>query len=283
LRSVAALLLLAAFAAAQDPLDADSVARDAAVAKRTAEALASGSLPVGEVLKKLAPCHTDENRDIGFGARRVRLTLDGAYTETHVVFLVWKGRAGPVEVVCRADDPEIWAGLRGSIGNAYAPLKPEPGEQGLVVHLGARAGPEGFRAARSEMLGGPLGIDPHPDLAEAYLWLWSPFSEVRYGLSEGEDGGPPPGRAAIEKILAHEDGEGLLEDLLCGPNPESRVYAAEALLRLEKKGRKLPDRVRRAVEWVRNSDVKIHVSYGCELTSQRAKKALAAMLEETGK
>jgi len=130
------------------------------------------------------------------------------------------------------------------------------------------------------VLGPPLGIDPHPALAEAYLLLWSPTGDLVYGWMCGEGGDPPEGREAVEKILAHEHGRPLLEDILRGPNPEGRLYAAEALLRLEKKGTKLGEQEKKDIEWVRKSSVKVHVGRGCLMSWEPAGKPLEEMLED---
>jgi len=275
------LALLAAVAAAQETLDQDWIAKDIAIARHIAAALPPGDAPAADLVKKLAPSDTLEDRAIGFGARRLRLAFYGGYTETRITILVWEDRAGPVDLVCETDRPETWTEVRDGVERAYAPLKAKSGPRGLHVRLGQQAGPDGFREARTKVLGPPLGVDPHPDLAKDYLWLWSPFSDVTYGLMEGEGGDPPRGRKAIEKILAHAQGKPLLEDLLACPNPESRVYAAEAWLRLERKGERLSERVRKGIAWVRKSDVKIHVARGCELSSEPAAHMLTEMLEET--
>jgi len=280
MRSLAVVSLCLSVAHAEDALDPGMVAQDVAIAKRVAAALPADDAPLASFLKALAPCRTDENRDIGFGARLIRVALDGQYAGTSIAAIVWKDHVGPIEVVCRADDEETWAKLKDAVAKPYASRQPDVRTQELRVQVGHRAGPDAFRKARSAVLGGPLGIEPHPDLAETYAWLWSPFTDLRYGACEGEDGDAPDGRIAIEKIVAHERGAALLEDLLVCPNPESRVYAAEWLLRLERKGRALPDRVRRAIEAVRDSDVKIQVCNGCLLSAEPAKEMLAEMLAD---
>jgi len=275
------LALLAVVAAAQDTLDKDWIAKDIAIARRVAEALPPGEAPVAEVVKRLEPNETEEDRDIGFGARRLRLAFYGGYTETRITIVVWKDRAEPVDLTCETDRPETWAEVRDGVESAYRPLDPKSGPRGLQVRIGHQAGPDGFREARTKALGPPLGVDPHPDLAKEYLWLWSPFSDVTYGTTAGFAGEPLRGRTAIEKILAHRHGKPLLEDLLACPNPESRVYAAEAWLRLERKGEKLAERVRKGIAWVRESDVEIHVARGCVMSWEPAQGILTEILAAT--
>jgi hypothetical protein len=276
---LAILTLLVGAAAGQDTLDQHRISKDAAVAVRVAAALALEKAPLSDVVEKLGPGDTLEDRDIGFGARRVRMLLSGGYTRTRITLVAWKNHVGPLEVTCLTGHEGAWGALRERVAKAYAPYRPTALPNGLRVQLGDKAGPRGFHKARSAALGGPLAMEPHPDLAKQYTWLWSPLSDVYYGLKKGYGGSPPRAREAVEVILAHRHGAPVLRDLLCCPNPESRVYAAEALLRLEREGEKLPEGTQRAIDWVRKSDVRIHVARGCELTWEPAKRALGEILK----
>jgi hypothetical protein len=234
-------------------------------------------------MKELGPSSTEEDRDIGFGARRLRVALYGGYTTTFVTVVAWGGKVGPLHVDCHEGDRENWMVLRHRIPTEYEGKGAVLGETGLTVVQGPRAGPDGFREERSRVLGPPLGVDPHPDLAEAYLALWSPLTAVVYGWSAGDGGDEPEGRKAIEKILAHESGRPLLLDLLRGPNPESRLYAAEALLRRKAAGGSLSGGEGTAIEWIVKSDVPLRVARGCEMSWEPAAKPLAEMLEEAAR
>ncbi|HEX5137192.1 MAG TPA: hypothetical protein VFY93_09480 [Planctomycetota bacterium] len=271
-------LAFALLAGAEGVVNEEWAAKDVEAARRIAGAL--GETEISKFLEKLKASDAEEDRDIGFLARRLRLAVYGGHTTTWVTVVSWKDAVGPVEVRCHEGDAETWAALRDRIKAEYKGFDPEVGDAGLRVRVGARAGPDGFREGRNEVLGPPLGIDPHPALSDAYLLLWSPTSDLVYGWMYGEDGAPPPGRDAVEKILAHEHGRALLEDILRGPNPEGRLYAAEALLRLEKKGGKLGEQEKRDIEWVRKSSVKIHVARGCEVSWEPAEAPLKEMLED---
>jgi hypothetical protein len=271
------MLALASLASAGDPLDAEWVARDVAVAKRIAAALPATKLP--DFLRKLEPSSTEEDREIGFSARRLRLALYGGYTTTWVTVISWNGGVGPIEVRCH-EEAEVWAEIKDRIAAEYEGRDPVLDETGLRLKIGRPAEPAGFLDERRKVLGDPLKIEPLPELLEAYLLLWSPLSDLTYGKMYGEDGAPPPGRDAMERILAHEQGAGILDDILRGPSPEGRVYAAEGLLRLEWKGRKLDERTRKDIDWARKSDVKIRVCRGCEVSWEPAATALEEMLRD---
>jgi hypothetical protein len=274
---VLATLALATLAGGQDALREDWVAKDVDAARRVAGALSETKLP--RFLERLGSASTEEDRDIGFGARRLRLAVYGGYTTTWVTIVSWDGGVGPLEAFCH-EEAEVWAALRDRIKAEYKGRGPEVGDTGLRVRLGARADPEGFRRERNRVLGPPLAIDPHPSLEEAYLLLWSPTSDIVYGRMQGEGGEPPEGRNAVERILGHEQGPALLDDILRGPNPEGRLYAAEALLRLEKKGLRLDEQVRKSIDWIRESGVKIHVARGCEISWEPGAGPLREMLED---
>jgi hypothetical protein len=273
-----ALVLASLARADEDALREDWVGRDIDAARRVAGALSETRL--AKFKEKLGSASAEEDRDIGFGARRLRLAVYGGYTTTWITLLSREGAVGPLEVSCHEDQPDVWAALRDRIGAAYKGHEPEIDDRGLRLRRGARADPEGFRTERSRILGPPLGIDPHPSIENAYLLLWSPTSDLVYGWMHGEGGDPPAGRDAVERILAHEQGEALLDDILRGPNPEGRLYAAEALLRLEKRGKKPGEQARKNIGWVRKSDVKIHVARGCEVSWEPAATPLEEMLED---
>lgn len=248
---------------------------DVAVATRVAAALPAGEMTVAEFLRKLAPARTDEDRGIGFGARRLRLWLDGSSATTVVTVIAWKDHVGLLEVRCDTDDKD----LRDRIAAAYKGREPALDEKGLSVTIENASSREGS-LERRKVLGDALKIDPADELSKAYLLLRSPFADLVYGKMYGEDGGPPEARTALEQILAHAQGANLLDDILRGPNPEGRLYAAEGLLRLERKGKRLDEQTKKNIDWIRKSDVKIHVCDGCEVSWEPAAKALEAMLKD---
>jgi hypothetical protein len=270
------LLALAPIAASGDGLDEEWVEKDVAVARRVAAALPAEDAKVEDFLRKLGSSNAEEDRAIGFGGRRLRIALYGGYTTTWVTVIAWNDRVGPVEAFCYEGDEGIWTALKERVAHEYKGRDPAIEAKGLRARAGQQADPKGFGDARSKTLGPPAGIDPDPKVADAYRLLWSPFSDLAYGLMQGEGGDKPDGRVAMEALLAHEQGPALLEDVLRGPHPEGRLYAAEGLLRL---GTKLGEQTARNIEWVRKSDVKIRVARGCELSWEPAAAPLDEMLK----
>ncbi|MCK6462054.1 MAG: hypothetical protein L6Q95_19400, partial [Planctomycetes bacterium] len=123
-------LVLAALAGAEEALDEEWVASDVAAARRVAGALSETKLPT--FLEKLGSASTEEDRDIGFGARRLRLAVYGGYTTTWVTVVSWDGGVGPLEVSCH-EEAEVWAGIRDRIKAEYKGHEPEVGDTGLRV------------------------------------------------------------------------------------------------------------------------------------------------------
>jgi hypothetical protein len=249
---------------------------DVDVAQRVATALPTGEVKVVDFLERLGASRTDEDRPIGFGARRLRLALRGEKTTTFLTVIAWNDRVGQVEVRCDVEDRET----RERVARAYEGKEPALDEQGVSVLVGKLADPPGFFDERRKVLGDPLKLEPAPEIATEYLLLWSPRSDLVYGRMYGDDGAPPPGREALEKILAREQAPAILEDLLRGPNPEGRAYAAEGLLRLERRGGKLSEQARKNIDWVRRSEVNLQVCRGCVVTSEPAAEPLKEMLSQ---
>lgn len=113
------LFAFTSLAVSQETLDEEWVKKDVAVARRIAAALPASETRVEEFLARLDASSTEEDRDIGFGARRLRLALYGGYTTTWVTVIAWDGGVGPVEVLCHEGDAEVWAGLRDRIAVEY--------------------------------------------------------------------------------------------------------------------------------------------------------------------
>jgi hypothetical protein len=91
-----------------------------------------------------------------------------------------------------------------------------------------------LRARLDRELGTLTAIDAStlsPDLSRAYATLMSPLEKLAVGVSCGRGEGSPYGRdaAAALRTAGRVD---LLRNVLRGPNPEGRVYAARALAKL---------------------------------------------------
>ncbi|MGQ0613094.1 MAG: hypothetical protein ACT4PV_05080 [Planctomycetaceae bacterium] len=276
MRGLSLLLAMALAARAGDEINAAWLASDLAVAKRVAALLPPGERTTAAFRDALEPFDVREDRDIGFGARRAHLALYGGYTTTWITFVSHGDTIGPVRVDVTGGPPEV----RTRIAAAWGKLAPKEVPQGFVYECGEPAGPVAFSEARAKALGGPLKMEPHPDLVKDYALLWSPVSLLLYGTMCGDGGDPPPGREALERILAHPRKLPVLLDLLRGPNPEGRVYALEGLERLRKGGVEIDAAREATIKAVRELAVRIQCCAGCILYDEQAEKALADRMEE---
>jgi hypothetical protein len=124
-------------------------------------------------------------------------------------------------------------------------------------------------------------LPPPPPLfpADAYAKLTDPVAPLEYGWISGEGGDPAAGREEAERLLAAGDAA-LLRNVARGPNPEGRIFAAEALLRLESKGRKLSAAEAKLVDAVRALPVRVTCAAGCLVDRKLGPEALADGLKE---
>jgi hypothetical protein len=87
------------------------------------------------------------------------------------------------------------------------------------------------RDALRRELGELLPVEVPAELREAYELLLSPFETLDIGDNCYEGGEPPEGRVATRKLVAARRAD-LLRNVLRGPNPEARLYAARGLREL---------------------------------------------------
>jgi hypothetical protein len=100
------------------------------------------------------------------------------------------------------------------------------------------------------------------ELTWAMEILTSPFSRTDVGTNCYDGGYPPSGRRAVQEIIDAGRND-LLRVAARSLNPEGRVYAAGALLRLPAPMRLPADRV--VVEAIRASGVRTWACDGCML------------------
>ena len=84
----------------------------------------------------------------------------------------------------------------------------------------------------------------------------------------GRAGKDPDGLSAI-RVLAKYKRYDLISKALNGNNFEGKVYAAWAFLKLQKRGVKLSEAVKKVIEGLRNSDRRARTCMGCLLTEEK--------------
>lgn len=279
-RLVLVLAAIAGPACAEDRLEQAWLDKDVALSKKIVAALPGADASAADFLKALDA--EAETHDAGFGAKRVEVTLNGGYATVWIRFVRVGDRIGPGVIQC-SGDPNAWPLLRDQLLPLWKPASPLELAHAFHVQFGTHKNLEAADAERVKALGAPSGATPPGDLDEAIRILTSPLQELTYGLSYAYGGGPPPGRPETEQILRHDKALTVLADVLRGPNPEGRVYAAEALTRLEKQGATLPEDVKKALALVRDSELPVMVCYGCLTGREPAKKQFEAMLAEAAR
>ena len=232
------------------------------------DALGRAELTV-ELLREIAgSSDVREDRAIGFGARRVRLSLYGGYTTIWVVILAEEpDEAGRSRVAALAFEqrgsPETWAAVAPRLREAW---KGFPATGALGEHDGWLAYERRdadriaeLRARTEAALGTVPATEVPSELAPAFELLTSPYEQLVIGRNCSYTGAPPPGAVEIRAIVAAGRFD-LVRLVLRGPNPEGRVWAAHALL---ERGA-LDDADRRAIETLRALPLEIECCDGCE-------------------
>jgi len=181
-----------------------------------------------------------EEHDLGFGFKRHSVTLGGGYASCTITATSHDDALLAVRVDCnttadaRSNDA-VRAALEEAFGRGFSQdTTTWPGHVFEVASFEMPAADARARAALDRELGALTDVDPKAlpqDIADAYATLMSPQQELAVGRSCGFAGVAPLGREATTK-LESAGRVALLRNVLRGPNPEARVYAARALARL---------------------------------------------------
>ncbi len=281
LRLLSPALACLAPLAAQEPekeLDPEWLARDLRRIEEVRQVLGAAELTVEGLQRALGSPDVREDRDIGFGARRVCLAAYGGYTTVWLRVLAEAPADGGESrvawlAVTQSGYVDSWGLVAAELRAAWArPVREEA--QALAFE---RVEPERARALSKrteEALGGSVAVDVPAEHARAFALLTSPCDDVIVGKAYSIDGGPPPGAEEIRALV--EAGRlDLVRAVLRGLNPEGRAYAAHALLA----GGELEPRDEAAIDRLRALPVELTVCRGCLVTHVRLDGALAVLDE----
>ena len=279
--------------AGEDGLNKDWIAKDRDVIVRLAAVLPPGDGSAKAWIVALKPPASkadakttddevtfieNEDRDVGGGARRILLVLSGGYFGASVSALTREDRVVEVDVRCLTTEADSKAAAAAS-KDAWGKVPVVTDEEGVRYAWFDDVRRKAHRAALAKELG-PRGGPTVPDaLRKDFDLLDGVFSDLTYGKSCSEDGGPPPGRAAIESLVKAR-AIGPLRALVRSPNPEGRLYALEGLERLAKGGEALTDADRATIATIKASPVPIHDCAGCLVSTDTAAEALRKQREE---
>ena len=262
------LLCRASYGQGQEPLRSDWLAKD----YRSIELISvlESPLPLTtQRIRDILGVESDHDEDdLGFGASTFNITKGHGYTALYVEGFVFRGTIGFYKLGIRASN-ESWPRIRERIIDLW---KQNHGpdfhesETGLVHVETNDSVFRSYKSAVSAELGEMKRADVPDELNKAFDYLTSPIGSRAIGDSDGE--------IAIDALVQAKRFD-LIDNVLRGFNPNGRVYAALALLKLSKKNELVlsPDTIN-TIAKVSNLDIPIWTVKGCLVSSRTAKEIL---------
>jgi|CXWL01.1.fsa_nt_gi hypothetical protein len=228
-----------------------------------------------------------------------RSTLDLAYGASNILLDGWTSSSKvKVSVVCLATDiiaykitfHSAWithqSALRKSIAeNGFSGTVTES-QRGLEWQHEQPARMERLNQRIANDLGSLQKCNIPAELAEAYSLLSSAYADLHFGTSCGYGGKPPAGHDEIQNLIRAGRWD-LIKNVLRGPNPVGRLYAAEALLRADLKADKdkkiIDPDDRQTIDTIRYAGIRIPRCSGCFGGETNAAQELHYLSDEAQK
>lgn len=212
--------------------------------------------------------------DFGFGFLRFYYNRPGGYC-----FFIAEGFALGDEYarykVGLKCDPKVWPRIREQVIKEWktngGPAFTE--EEGIFAQVADDGIVEKYRAAVSKILGPMRTVTIPANLKKSYDHLIDPMTNSDVGDRCGGDQRVPGGKTAILQIFASKRID-ILENILRGYNPGGRIYAASALLKMQKAGFKLDPTTLETIEKVKGLDSVIGICQGIKVFTENGKDAL---------
>ena len=232
-----------------------------------------------EILKKrLKDDWSVDDDQLGFGAKRVSFSKGYGYSSVYVDVLTFKNKVAYYEIGVTGTRRE-WNQYREQIINAWKQNRgPEFTEKDyeLVYQRNYDTVFESYYRAVADKLGAMRPVSVPADLKDAYDYLTSPLHNSYVGEGICGLGGPVlEGKTSIDSLI-NANRIDLIENVLRGYNPGGRIFAAIALLRMERQGLKLQAEVTATLNKVVNLDVPAATCTGCLVFSGRKAKDIVA-------
>jgi hypothetical protein len=233
--------------------------------------------PISTVLPTPNGPSIEAHGELGFGARRIERVLRGGYTSWTVTGLAWNEHPIELTATCTVEG-DAAEGLVSALIQLWGDNIQQTSPTTFTISTQDEARAAAFRQHLSEELGEPVAT-PIPDtLAPHYELLTSPYSHLHVGEVCYVNAVKPQGRIAVETLQAAGRLD-LIRNVLRGPNPEGRVYAAQALLTLAQQGTPLNPADAAAIKKIRTQPTPIMVCMGCMVHSEPAAGLLKATLQ----
>ena len=253
------------FAQGEKPLEAAWLAQDVKAIHLLAQLLPIENQSLESVKRLWGKAANVEQEDLGFGAQRIHFTKASGYAQFYLDLLVFDDRIGYYEVGVRGS-AESWDRIRNVLMAAWkqnSGTEYEERENGLSQRKSFDNVLQSYQSVVGAALGEMKPVDVPASLKDDYEYLISPLHNSTVAKGEcGFGGVVPKGRVAIDALVNAHRTE-LIENVLRGYNPGGRVYAALALLEMQKQGKWLSSDVQNTIHKLGQLEIKITTCSGC--------------------
>jgi hypothetical protein len=206
---------------------------DLDVIERTRRALPPAARR-GDLITALPSSVKGEHVDLGFDRVRDEQIFGGGYLSCRFTMVGFHDDLELVDVNCywpESAPAAVHAALRDALGPAFELTTRGIGYRTGYVRFDFPRKTAEARNALSRELGALTPVEVPAELREPYELLLSPLHTLDIGEDCYEGGEPPEGRVAARKLVIARRVD-LLRNVLRGPNPEARLYAARGLREL---------------------------------------------------
>jgi hypothetical protein len=183
-------------------------------------------------VKSLGPSKPEDHTDLGFGLTAATHTLVGGHVSCWIRVASIADEFVSVDANCPTTSKD-WSKIAPIVQEALGPEFVAKGDgygASMNAHYPFPESKAKLQSALAKELGPTQTLDVPEELQKSYEILASPLDRLVVGTACGVAGSPPLG--AKETLMLEKAGRlDLLRNVLRGPNPEGRVYAAQALRR----------------------------------------------------
>jgi hypothetical protein len=262
-----------AFAQDEEPLQRNWLAKDVKALRLLSRFQPVGVHTLEDIRRIWGESSGEEERELGFGAQRVRFGQSNGYTHFYLDLFIFNERVGFYELGV-SGSIKSWPRIRTALiaawwengGGEY-----EEDEGGLVQQKTFPAVFQAYQQAVAAALGELKPVTVPTALRDGYEYLLSPLENSYVGKGGcGYEGEVPAGRKAMDALLQAGRMD-LIENVLRGYNPGGRVYAALAFLEQQRRGVWLPPEVQETIRKLSALKITITTCEGCLVSHQWAK------------
>jgi hypothetical protein len=236
---------------------------------------------VDEFMGRLEGKWNVDEEDRGFGAKRVNLLRGFGYIQTYVHMVTFNGRISFFELGLFKPPVDDWALVRKPILGKLQKYKGRPfkeEEQELYIKYTYSGVLEPFYKSVADKLGPIKPLHVPSKLKAAYDYLISPMNNSEVGDGMCFLGPVVEGKTSIDLLIKARRVD-LVQNVLRGYNPGGRIYAAIALLRMERKGLFIRPETMKTIEQVASLNTLITACVGCFSRTSVGKDVIEAFVK----